>query len=184
MKTATLLLLPAAFTAGLGSGIFSTRHYSPDTLTQHAFNQQQAVIQKSEAESNADFRYTTSCLITDCLQASEYEERIVEVIENAVQTVVADQLMYNETFVAAQKTGPDSEVESVASTEHEQQMFDAMMVKLDDPAFNQALNFHTIGSFPEMQEMATETRNKVLSEIAEKLTRGEIDPGTFLQSSN
>ena len=184
MKTATLLLLPVAFTAGLGSGIFSTRHNSTDTTAQYVLNQQQAEIQNSEALSNKSAGYAISCPFTDCLQASKYEDRIAEIISSAVQTVVTDQLICNEKLFAAQQTGPVTEVESVVSIEFEQQMFDTMMVKLNDPVINQSLNFHTIGSLPEMQGMGAEARNTVLSEIAEKLTRGELDPETFLQSPN
>ena len=113
--------------------------------------------------------------------AHDDKQKLLDQIREVVQLTVSQEL---------QRHSPNSE--NVSNTEnqtraHKQQTdkatYQELVQRIKDPTFNQTLTMDKLLAMPEVQGMPREMRERLLSETAIMLSRGELDPRQFLTAN-
>lgn len=127
------------------------------------------------------------------------EQRIVNKLMQHVDDAVAVPLVSLESQIAM-LAGAQMPATTVVATEREQVghqgvhqeasggvlpqaqqqlLFETVLEKLKDPNYSQGITFENINELEGMKQLSQASQDLIMAQVAEMLTRGELDPGTF-----
>ncbi len=180
----TLVARVALISLGAVGGIVGTLSFQPGNdgaarLDQHGADDKVAPGQLGEAASPLPSPIMSGDVspVTD----SAIQDRLAKQITAAVQTTVARELDQGAT--AAPGTAASQNASAVPAAPQQQKTYESLREDLHNPVYNQTLTWNQLVTDPQVQSLPKELRDKLLGEVAEMLTRGELNPDYFLLSA-
>lgn len=106
-----------------------------------------------------------------------FEQRLYAHLDSVVQAAVADALARQPSKAVAAVT-PGKGADNATLTDNQRQAFEALRTRLT----GHSVTWSQLVSAPEMAQLPQPWREKILSQAAEMLTRGELVPAQFIDA--
>lgn len=175
-RTRTLTGRVALIALGAVAGIFGTLTLKSSNIGDALLGQQD--VKNKTVEGRLD-RITPSVSpivgsATSPAIDPAFQDRLIKEIVTTVQITVAHELEQG-----AAVSGKSASL-NTAALPQQQKSYEDLRTELQNPVYNRTLTWNQLAANPRVQSLPKELRDKLLGEVADMLTRGELNPDYFL----
>ena len=112
----------------------------------------------------------------------DISNELIDELKDELKLVIADELHAYKSEMLASINNSNSEKAAVTDNDYEQ--YHQAQLMLNDIANGAQVSFQEFASDPKIKSLPDELRNKLMGEVAMKLTSGELSPDLFLGVDN